>query len=47
MIPDTSVYMIAGFTAILGGIGVYIVSLVLRYIKLRKQAGMLEDLEEN
>lgn len=47
MTPDTTIYMIAGFVVILGGIVVYILSLVSRLRKVEKLAKMLKDLEEN
>jgi hypothetical protein len=39
--------MIAGFIVILGGIAVYILSLVLRHRKIEKMAETLQDLEEH
>jgi hypothetical protein len=47
MTPDTTIYMIAGFTVILGGIAIYVFSLYLRYRKVEKLKAALKDLEEN
>lgn len=47
MIPDTTAYMVAGFSVILGGIVVYILSLILRDKQAEKLTRELEDLEEN
>lgn len=47
MTPDTTVYMVAGFVVILGGIVVYILSMVLRNRQLEKLVRELEDLEKD
>lgn len=47
MTPDTTIYMIAGFTVIIGGILVYILSLHLRQAKVEKQISALRDLEQD
>ena len=38
MTPDTTSYMIAGFTVILAGMTTYLLSLILRVRALRKKA---------
>lgn len=43
MTPDTSAYMIAGFSVILGGILIYVVSLVSRTRRIRQQFTLLDD----
>lgn len=47
MTPDTTGYMIAGFAVILGGIALYIVSLILRFRKVEKLGQAIKDLNEN
>lgn len=47
MIPDTSVYMIAGFAVILGGIMVYITSLVMRLVRIKQQTIFLEKVVDD
>ena len=47
MIPDTSVYMIAGFAVILGGIMVYITSLVMRLVRIKQQTVFLEKVVDD
>ena len=47
MTPDTTVYMVAGFVVILGGIVVYILSMVLRNRQLEKLVRELEDMEKD
>lgn len=47
MTPDTTIYMIAGFTVIIGGILFYILSLYLRHAKVEKEISALRDLEQD
>ena len=46
MTPDTTAYMVAGFVVILGGIVVYVISLILRDRQVQKLTRELEDLEK-
>jgi len=45
MTPDTTSYMIAGFSVIFAGIVIYILTLVVRTVKLKKQSQVLDDIE--
>jgi hypothetical protein len=36
MIPDTTAYMIAGFSVVVGGIVLYVISLVVRNHRIQK-----------
>jgi len=47
MTPDTTAYMIAGFIVILGGIFIYIISILLRYNQARHQAEIFNNIGEN
>jgi hypothetical protein len=47
MTPDTTAYMVAGFVVILGGIVVYVISLILRDRQVQKLTRELEDLEKD
>lgn len=47
MTPDTTSYMIAGFTVIFVGIVIYILTLVMRKAKIKKQARSLEQIESD
>ncbi|NIM93257.1 MAG: hypothetical protein GTO18_06055 [Anaerolineales bacterium] len=42
---DTFNFMVYGFTVILGFIGLYILSLVIRYRNLRRDLELLEEVE--
>ena len=44
---DTLNYMIAGYTVIFGGMGLYIVSLVVRLRRLKQEQADLETLDES
>ncbi len=46
MTPDTTAYMIAGFSVIFIGIAAYILSMVRQAKRLSKQASALEELLE-
>jgi hypothetical protein len=46
MTPDTSSFMIAGFAVILGGMVLYIATLFIRNMKVKKALSALKDLEE-
>ncbi len=46
MTPDTSAYMIAGFSVILVGILIYVISLIVRTRTVTQQITMLEKDEE-
>lgn len=43
MTPDTSVYMIAGFTVILGGMLLYTISILVRIANARHQSDILDS----
>jgi hypothetical protein len=47
MIPDTSVYMIAGFAVILGGIFFYTLSIFLRSTRTKSQADIIAAICED
>ncbi len=47
MTPDTSIYMIAGFIVILGGILGYVLSLLLRIRNVKRKLEMLEMKNED
>ena len=47
MTPDTTVYMIAGFTVILVGILIYILTLIVRTRTVRTQIQKMQELIEN
>jgi len=47
MTPDTSIYMIAGFIVILGGILGYVLSLLLRIRNVKRKLEMLEMKDED
>ncbi len=47
MIPDTSVYMIAGFVVILGGILIYMISILIRYNQAKHQAALYYTIDLN
>jgi hypothetical protein len=42
MTPDTSAFMVAGFTVILSGIVIYILSLTIRLKNVRRQINYLD-----
>ena len=42
---DTLNYMIAGYTVILGTIGLYIVSLIMRFRSLRQDEVLLDEID--
>ena len=42
---DTLRYMIAGYAVILGTIGLYIVSIITRFRKLRQDEDMLDEID--
>lgn len=44
---NTLIYMIAGFTVIFGGMGLYLVSLVVRLRRLKQEEADLESLDES
>jgi CcmD family protein len=44
---DTLNYMIAGFTVIFGGMGLYVASLVVRMRRLKQEQADLETLDES
>ena len=45
-IPDTSGYMIAGYSVIFGIMLLYLISLLVRFRQTRRELKMLQDLEE-
>lgn len=45
-VPETTTYLIAGYSVILVGMLIYLVSLFLRFRSLRQDEHMLEDLEK-
>jgi hypothetical protein len=45
-IPDTSAYMIAGYSVIFGIMLIYVASLILRRRNLHQDMQVLEELEE-
>ena len=45
-VPETTTFLIAGYSVILVGMIVYLASLVLRFRNLRQDERMLEDLEK-
>lgn len=47
MTPDTSIYMIAGFIVILGGILGYVLSLLLRIRNVKRKLEMFEMKDED
>jgi hypothetical protein len=44
--PDTFSFMVLGYAVILGTMAAYMLSLVLRSSRVRKELRMLEDVEE-
>lgn len=42
MTPDTSTYMIAGFSVILAGISFYVISLIVRNSRVKHQLDLIE-----
>lgn len=44
---NTTAYFIAGYTVIFGVMAIYLISLILRYRKLKQELAILKDLEEN
>lgn len=44
--PDTSAYMIAGYTVIFGAMLIYLISLIVRRRNLEQDIQLLEELEE-
>jgi len=44
--PDTSAYMIAGFVVSFVTLGIYVLSLYIRNLNLRRDAETLESLDE-
>ena len=44
---DTLNFMIAGYTVIFGGMGLYVVSLVVRLRRLKQEHADLETLDES
>lgn len=44
--PDTSTYMIAGFSVIFGVLAIYLASLVIRFRNLRQDLDTLKDLDQ-
>ena len=45
-VPDTTVYFAAGYTVMLLGMVIYLISLALRFRNLRQDEKMLEDIDE-
>jgi len=45
-VPETTMFLIAGYGVIMVGMIIYLVSLVLRFRNLRQDERMLEDLEK-
>lgn len=45
-IPNTTTFMIAGYAVIFGTIGIYLISLVLRFRNLHQDEQTLEELDK-
>ena len=45
-VPDTSIYFAAGYTVMLLGMAIYLVSLALRFRNLRQDEKMLAEIDE-
>ncbi len=45
MPPDTTVYMMAGYVVMLGGILLYLVSLWVRYRQVQADMALLEEID--
>jgi hypothetical protein len=45
-IPETTSYLIAGYTVIFGGMAIYLVSLFIRFRNLRQDERMLDDVKK-
>jgi hypothetical protein len=46
MMPDTSAYMVAGFLVIIGGVAIYALWLLTRFIGCAKRINALKELEK-
>ncbi len=44
--PDTTAYLIAGYSVILGGLLLYVVSLIVRWRALTREARWLSEVEQ-
>ena len=46
MVPETTSYLIAGYTVIFGGMAIYLVSLFIRFRNLRQDEKMLDEVKK-
>lgn len=44
--PDTLIFMVAGYTVILGGLALYGLSLIARFRRLARQEKWMDELED-